>query len=138
MDDVKLLVEERHDRIDTLTTWLPRVALAIVFLLVGTQKFAAHGMWVRIFDQIGLGQWLRYLTGVMQIGGAGLLLIPRAAGAGFLLTGCTMVGAVAFWIFTHHAFNALIPGVLLLAIGGFGGAEIVRLGRAMRRGPEPM
>ena len=32
MADVKRLVEERHGAIDVLKTWVPRVALAIVWL----------------------------------------------------------------------------------------------------------
>ena len=63
-----------------LKTWLPRVALAMVFLLVGTQKFAARSVYVRIFDEIGFGTRFRYLTGVIEVGDAVLLLIPRVAG----------------------------------------------------------
>jgi hypothetical protein len=66
MADVKGLVEERHGAIDVLKTWLPRVALAIVFVSAGALKFAAHSVYVRIFDEIGLGQWFRYLTGVVE------------------------------------------------------------------------
>jgi uncharacterized membrane protein YphA (DoxX/SURF4 family) len=123
---VKLLVEERRSGIDVLATWLPRIALAIVFVSVGTQKFAADGMWVRIFRDIGFGKWFRYLTGAMQVGGAVLLLIPRTAAVGFVAIGCTMAGAVAFWVLTHHAFNALIPGVLLIAITVVGWSEVTR------------
>jgi putative oxidoreductase len=127
MAEVKLLVEKRRDGIDVLTMWLPRIALAILFVSVGTDKFAARGMWVRVFDDIGFGQWFRYLTGVMQVGGAVLLLIPAAAAAGFILLGCTMTGAVAFWILTGHAFGAVIPGALLLVIVGVGWGEVARL-----------
>ncbi len=137
MAEMKLLVEERRGAIDVLTTWLPRVALAMVFLTVGTQKFGTRPMWVRIFGEIGLGQWLRYLTGVMQVGGAVLLLIPRAAAVGFILVGCTMAGAVAFWIISHHAFSAVIPGALLVAITGFGHAEIARFVGSLRRRTAP-
>jgi hypothetical protein len=42
--DVKRLVEERHGAIDGLRTWVPRVALAIVFVAVGALKFAAHSV----------------------------------------------------------------------------------------------
>jgi putative oxidoreductase len=129
MTEMNLLVEERRDRLDLFTTWLPRVALAAVFASVGTQKFASQGMWVRVFKDIGFGQWFRYLTGAMQIGGAVLLLIPRTVAVGFILVGCTMVGAVAFWILTNHAFGAVIPGALLVAIVGVGWSEVSRFVR---------
>ena len=51
-------------------------ASMIVFVAVGALKFAAHSVYVRIFDEIGLGQSFRYLTGVMGVGGGVLLLIP--------------------------------------------------------------
>jgi uncharacterized membrane protein YphA (DoxX/SURF4 family) len=124
MVDMKLLVEERRTGIDVLATWLPRIALALVFLSVGWQKFAPEGLWVRIFNQIGLGHWFRYATGVMQVGGAVLLLVPRTAAVGFMLLGCTMAGAVVFWIATGHGFSAIIPGALLVTIIGVGWSSV--------------
>jgi putative oxidoreductase len=135
MQSLNRTVERPRRAIDVFKTWLPRVALAIVFVLFGALKFAAHSMYVRIFDEIGLGQWFRYFTGVTEIAGAVLLLIPRAAFIGFILLGCTMAGAVSFWIFNHNPFAALIPGTLLLAIIGFGGAEVVRRVASARRRP---
>ena len=124
MAEVNLLVEERRSGLDVLAIWLPRIALAIVFLNVGSQKFGADRMWVRIFDQIGVGQWFRYLTGTMQVGGAVLLLIPRTAAIGFVVVGCTMIGAVAFWILSGHPFGAIIPGALLVAIAIVGFRDV--------------
>jgi hypothetical protein len=63
-----------------------------------------------------------------------LLLIPRAAGIGFILLGSTMAGAVGFWIVTHHAFGAIIPGALLLAITGVGCGEVARYVGNVRAG----
>jgi hypothetical protein len=57
------------------------------------------------------------------------------AAVGFILVGCTMAGAVAFWILTHHAFGVIIPGALLLGITGFGWAEVARLVANMRGSP---
>jgi putative oxidoreductase len=126
MTETKPLTETRDGCIRVLRTWLPRVALAMVFLLFGALKFTPHSMYVRIFDAIGLGQWFRYFTGVMEIGSAVLLLIPRAVVVGVVLLGCTMVGAVSFWLLNHNAFAALVPGVLLLALAGLGWAEVAR------------
>jgi putative oxidoreductase len=132
MAEVKLLVEERRDRLDILATWLPRIALAMVFVSVGKQKFEAQGLWVRLFNGIGFGTWFRYLTGVMQVGGGLLLLIPRTAAIGFILVGCTMVGAVIYW-FTTSPFGAIIPGGLLLVIVGVGWSEVARLIRRISK-----
>lgn len=121
MTDLNLLVEERRGAIDVLTTWLPRIAIAILFFVIGTEKFAAHSVWVRIFTTIGLGQWFRYVTGGIQIAGALCLLVPALAPIGFVLLGCTMAGAMAFWIFIAHLpFTAIIPGLLLTAIAVIG------------------
>jgi len=40
---------------------------------------------VGLFEAIGLGQWLRYLTGTLEVAGAILLLIPRMSGLGALM-----------------------------------------------------
>ena len=51
-------------------------------------------MMVETFDAIGLGQWFRYLTGLIEVGGAVLLWVPRRQAWGAALLGATMIGAV--------------------------------------------
>ncbi|PYR12148.1 MAG: hypothetical protein DMG00_09410 [Acidobacteria bacterium] len=53
--------EPIRSRIGLLTVWLPRVAVALVFVAVGYYKFS-DPMWVRLFGRIGFGQWFRYFT----------------------------------------------------------------------------
>ena len=132
MMGTKPLAEKHGGGSSLFRMWLPRVALAIVFLLFGGLKFPAHSMYVRIFEAIGVGQWFRYVTGVIEIGGAALLLIPRTVGLGVVLLSCTMVGAVSFWVLNRNLFAALVPGVLLLALAGLGWAEVAR-SRSARR-----
>src|SRR5919201_3845881 len=103
-------------RIETLMYWLPRIAVALVFLSVGSQKFSEGTMWVPIFARIGFGQWFRYLTGVMQVGGAVLILIPPLAIYGVAMLACTMAGAVVVWVSFNLTGNALIPAALLLVL----------------------
>jgi len=119
-------IEPVPDRLGTLRTWLPRIAVALVFVSVGSSKFQ-DPMWVRLFGQIGLGQWFRYLTGVMQIAGGILALIPRTALVGVALAACTMLGASIAWLTVLHApWNAPIPGVMFMLLIAIGVAEYQR------------
>ena len=124
MPELKLGTNERRDRIDVLTLWLPRVAVGAVFLSIGAGKFTADAGWVRLFDEIGIGQWFRYATGILQMLGAVLVLIPRVFLLGVVILGCTMAGAMATWVLVLDApANALSSGVILgalLAVGVHG------------------
>jgi putative oxidoreductase len=46
-----------------------------------------------MFAKIGVGQWFRYFTGVTEVAGAVLLLIPVIGFAGAVTLLATMVGA---------------------------------------------
>jgi putative oxidoreductase len=121
MPELKLVAQETRGAADVLATWLPRVAVALVFLSVGSEKFGAGGPWVRIFARIGIGDWFRYLTGVMQVGGALLLLVPPLVTVGAVVLGCTMVGAVIVNVFIlHTGLAAIIPAVLFGAVSFVG------------------
>jgi hypothetical protein len=45
---------------------------------------------VAIFEQIGIGQWFRYLTGIVEITGSVLLVWPSRSVFGAVLLACTM------------------------------------------------
>jgi len=121
MPELKLAVEETRGTGDVLAAWLPRVAVALVFLSVGSEKFGSHGPWIRVFARIGFGDWFRYLTGVMQVGGALLLLVPPLVTFGTIVLGCTMVGAIIANIFIlHTGLAAIIPSLLLAAVAFVG------------------
>jgi uncharacterized protein YjeT (DUF2065 family) len=36
-----------------------RVALAVLFVIEGLDKFGHRRLWIRVFAVIGLGQWFR-------------------------------------------------------------------------------
>ena|SRR5438045_2856204 len=119
---MKLFIEQEQRGIDVFKTWLMRGAVVLVFLSVGWGKFGTRSPWIKIFEQIGFGQWFRYFTGTLQITGALLVLIPRTFVLGILILACTMAGAAACWIFLlGEPFNAVIPVAILaglLIIGG--------------------
>ncbi len=107
---------------NVLTDWVLRGGIALAFLLFGWDKFPSgpDAEWVRFFAQIGWGQWFRYFTGVAEMLGALLVLIPWTVTAGLGLLACTMAGAALIHIFVmHHPPNAIIPLVFLAGLIGF-------------------
>jgi hypothetical protein len=56
--------------------WCLRGGIALAFVAFGWEKFSTNGHWVKLFQQIGIGQWFRYFTGVVEILGGLLVLIP--------------------------------------------------------------
>jgi uncharacterized membrane protein YphA (DoxX/SURF4 family) len=94
--------------------WGVRVLLAIAFGAAGVAKLAGVPQMVQVFDAVGFGQWLRYLTGVVEITGAVLLLVPAAGFFGGLLLTATMVGAVAthLLLIGGNPVPALVLGLL--------------------------
>ncbi|AWN37935.1 DoxX family protein [Methylobacterium radiodurans] len=78
----------------TILAWSLQIVLALVFLAAGGAKLAGIPMMVQVFDLVGVGQWFRIVTGLIEVAGAIALLIPTYAGLAALLLGCTMVGAV--------------------------------------------
>jgi putative oxidoreductase len=57
---------------------------------------------VQMYDLIGLGRWFRYVTGIIEVGSAILLLVPSLAVLGAILLGCTMVGAIIVHLTVLH------------------------------------
>jgi uncharacterized membrane protein YphA (DoxX/SURF4 family) len=119
--DLRLTIEERVTLMDRVVEWVPRLGVAALFLGVGASKFPADGMWVRLFDQIGAGQWFRVFTGAVQVAGALLLLVPRLAWLGAAILACTMVGAIVAQLFLlHGGLLAISPAVLLVITAAIG------------------
>ncbi len=121
MPEIRFATVETRGRQDVLISWILRLGVAAVFLSVGSAKFETHSMWVQLFDRIGFGVWFRYLTGVLQMAGAVLVLIPRTFLAGIAILACTMAGASLVWIVRFGEWgNAVIPAAILVALAGVG------------------
>jgi uncharacterized membrane protein YphA (DoxX/SURF4 family) len=69
---------------------------------------------VQVFDSIGVGQWFRYVTGLIEVTSAALLLVPSLAFYGAVALAVTMVGAIIAHLFVIGG-NPLMPIVLLAA-----------------------
>ena len=94
--------------------WAAQVALAGLFLLAGSSKLAGSSETDALFEAIGAGQWLRYVTGLVEVGSALALFVPSLAPFGAVALVATMLGAIAAHVFVLGVSPAL-PAVLLLA-----------------------
>jgi uncharacterized membrane protein YphA (DoxX/SURF4 family) len=90
----------RARRVDA-AIWILRVALAVMFVVVGFVKIpgSIHPMWVRLFERIGFGQWFRYFTALVEIVGGMLMIVPSATLVSTLLLASAMMGALLVHIF---------------------------------------
>ena len=97
-----------------LGIWALQVVVAAAFFAAGLAKLAGVPFMIQVFDQIGVGQWFRIVTGVVEIVGALALVYPGMAAIGGLWLGFTMVCAVATHIFVLPSSPA--PAAVLLAL----------------------
>lgn len=100
-------------RLGTLTL---QVVVAAAFAAAGGAKLAGVPYMVQLFAHVGIGQWFRVATGVVEIVGAFALLFPRAASLGGLWLGGTMFFAVLTHLFVLHTSPA--PAVVLGLLNG--------------------
>ena len=100
-----------------IALWALQALLAAAFLAAGGSKLAGVPQMVALFDQIGVGQWFRLVTGAIEVVAGISLLVPRFTpyAAGILST--TMVCAFG----THLFFIGGNPvaAAVLAVLSGF-------------------
>ena len=100
-------------RTGRIVLWVVQIALAGMFLLAGSSKLLGAPSMVGLFDAIGIGQWFRYATGLIEVSSALALLVPSFAVFGALALVATMIGAIATHLFVVGGSPAM-PAILLL------------------------
>jgi putative oxidoreductase len=101
-----------HGRVALVALWLLQIALAAMFMFVGGLKLTGATQMVALFDAIGMGQWLRYVTGSIEVVSAVALLVPGWAAFETLLLIPTMTGAVVTHLFIVG--GSAVPATVLL------------------------
>jgi uncharacterized membrane protein YphA (DoxX/SURF4 family) len=74
--------------------WVVQVFGAVLFFLAGLAKLSGDEQMIQTFAAIGVGQWLRYVTGLIELASAILFLIPALSGIVVLLVVPIMIGAI--------------------------------------------
>lgn len=114
MNDEIPTVPAKTGKASFYISWGLRVIAALAFISAGGAKLAGVEAMVDLFDQVGVGQWFRILTGVVEVGGAIALLVPRTVGFGALLLAATMVGAIITHLFVIG--GSPVPAIVLLVV----------------------
>ena len=98
--------------------WVLKIVFALAFIGAGGAKIYGPPAMVAEFDAVGLGQWFRYFTAVLEIIGAILLLMPKTTGFGALLLAGVCGGAFFAQLFALHGdiVHTIVMGIILLAI----------------------
>jgi hypothetical protein len=124
---------ERHTSPRARARWhhvllleVTEIALSAIFLLVGATKLLGRPDTVALFHAIGIGQWFRYATGIVEVAGGALLLIPVMSGSSaVVLSGIMIVATLVELVVLHR------PPVA--AIACFSGHTWVGWARGSRR-----
>ncbi|HEY1911266.1 MAG TPA: DoxX family protein [Vicinamibacterales bacterium] len=106
----------RRSRGKSAFVWTLQVLSAAMFLFAGTHKLTGGEDMVQAFATIGIGQWFRYFTGILEIAGAIALLVPSLALYGATALILTMTGAVITHLFIIGGNPA--PAAVLLLVNG--------------------
>lgn len=113
---------ELRERRSVLGDWILRGAIALFFVAAGAEKFPSNpdSEWVKLFQQIGLGQWFRYFTGGLEVLGGVLVLIPWTVTAGLALLACAMTGAVLILVFViGRPADSIVAAVFFIGLAAF-------------------
>jgi putative oxidoreductase len=104
-----------------IALWTLQGLVALAFLAAGSGKLLGSADMIALFDAVGIGQWFRYVTGLLEVLGAILLIVPGKAAFGAVLLACVMAGAVvAHLTVLHTAATAPLVLFALTALTAWG------------------
>lgn len=98
----------------TIGTWILQVLIGSLFLFSGASKLFGVTEMVNFFAQVGFGQWLRYVLGVLEVGSAVALFFPRQAFYGALVLSFSLLGHIVIHEVVLHRPATFL--VVLLAV----------------------
>lgn len=116
-------------RAATVALWTLQVLLGLMFIVgSGAPKLFGDAYAIQIFADLGTGQWLRFVVGVLEVAGGIGLLVPRLAGLAAACLVALMVGATGaqlFFLSEGFWYTPVILGVLLGIVAWVRRGEIV-------------
>ncbi len=99
-----------------IALWILSGLVALAFIGAGGAKLAGAAAMVEVFAKVGLGQWFRYFTGLLEVAAGIGLLISRYAFYAAVLLALVMAGAFVAHVTVLGTFPAA-PAVLFVLTG---------------------
>jgi putative oxidoreductase len=91
------------------------IALGLLFVAAGVVKLSGMGFMVELFTSLGFGQWLRYVTALVELTGGALLVAGRLEYLAALALAVIMVGATAASIIVFDR-SPIPPAITFVAL----------------------
>ncbi len=77
-----------------IVVWILQIGLGMVYVMAGLGKLTGNAAFVTLFRAIGVGEWLRYAIGAVEISCGLLLFTPALSGLAALALIPVMFGAI--------------------------------------------
>jgi putative oxidoreductase len=105
-------------RSTNIAVWILRVVVAALFLFAGLMKLSGQEMMVQEFDTVGLGQWFRSFTGILEVVGAVATLVPAVSALGAVLLLLVDAGAFVAQVGVLHMdwIHTIVIGAVIAAL----------------------
>ena len=133
-------MEQPRRSADAIVVWILSLILAAVFATTGIAKLiGAHPIGLQAAAMDGFPRWIRMVVGVVELGGAAMLLMPPIAAVGAGLLALLMIPAtITQWISGEPGvFVPILLLVLLLIVAWRRNPAAIRAGyaAAVQTGP---
>jgi uncharacterized membrane protein YphA (DoxX/SURF4 family) len=99
----------------SIAVWVLSGLLACAFIAAGGFKLAGAQAMVEHFRTWGYPDWFLFVVGAVEVTGAVLLLVPRAAFVGAGMLEVIMVGAIVTHL-RHDPPSQALPALVLLLL----------------------
>ena len=94
---------------------IAELALGLLFVVAGVVKLSGMAFMVELFASLGFGQWLRYVTALVELSGGVMLIAGHMEYLAALALAVIMVGATAASIIVFDR-SPIPPGLTFVAL----------------------
>ncbi|WP_281407378.1 DoxX family protein [Methylobacterium sp. P1-11] len=120
-----------RSRSANLGLWVLRIILGTAFVLAALMKLGGRQAMIDEFDVVGLGQWFRYFTGILELIGGIAVLVPAFSALAAILLLVVDLGAFVAQVTVLHIdwIHTVVIAALLAALIHLQRAALGRLVR---------